>query len=122
MILLIFIKLILAIVISVFLGFYIIKMSLLIPLKVIEQFHDFDELFTNLKILLVCAFMWQVWVWEATENKINLCGRVLALIFMSIIAVPFNTVMLIILATGELIYLSYCFFKKIFAIRRQDNE
>ena len=100
----------------IFLLFYLIIMGLVISPIAIEYLNIGYNCSTA-KDVFTLIFMWEVYVWESTENILNLVGRIIAIIFVTILAIPLNIIIFIILLPCCLVDFICWLFVKIFGVK-----
>lgn len=100
----------------IFLIFYIIIMGLVIPFIAIDELN-IGYNYSTIKDIFLLTFMWKIYTWKATEDILNLAGRIIAMIFVTILAIPLNLSIFIVLLPCELGYFICWLFIKIFGVK-----
>lgn len=104
-------KLVVGTIIGLIIGADIVCLGVLLPM--FESFeHDYLDCLTDIKEFVWCIFQWQIFTWKNTESSINTAGRIILVILMTIFALPYNILFLIVLIIGEIIrFVIWCFMK-----------
>ncbi len=81
-----------------------------------NDFYDIDNCL-NRKEFIRCILRWELLVWEFTENYVNIAGRIILVFLVTILALPFNAVCLLVMLSLELCRLVLWAFLKCFGKR-----
>lgn len=111
----------------IFLGLFmwieIIGLGIFIPMIMYKDiFLEQENFYISPPALIKALFLWQVWVWRNTKATVNLVGRTLLIIIITIISFPHQIIMFIMLIIEEIIYWSFKLFIKIFGMEKENED
>ena len=105
-------KLIITIISVIVISVDCICLGTILPQNAIGEIYDINECLSDKKEFIYCLFQWQIFTWKKAKDTINTAGIIILEILMTIFALPYNILFLIVLIIGEIIrFVIWCFMK-----------
>ena len=83
----------------------------------LSEFYDMDDVLVSRKEFFRCVFQWELFVWEAPKEYVNVAGRIILVLLSTIFVMPFNITVFVMLSFFEFIRFLVWMFLKIFGKR-----